>query len=158
MFASINDALQVFLISLIPYLELRVGIPYGISQGLHPVWATTLGIAGGLTELILSFVALFGLIALSPRVPALQAVFDWFERRAARRSGRWLRYGTLGLILAVGLPVPGTGTWTGIAVAQLMGLTLRQTFVFVSLGVALSGVTVGLVSTGLFNFLRPLLR
>lgn len=144
---------NVALFSAVPFVELRVGIPYGIGMGLSPLLSVVGGILGTTAEFLLSF-CLFLLLRLGrSRFPVLERLFAYLDRRAVERSQRWLPYGSVGLILAVALPVPGTGSWTGIAIAQLLGMPLPLTVLMITIGICLSGILVGMVATGVIGIL-----
>ena len=58
------------------------------------------------------------------------------------------RYGWVGLALLIGIPIPGTGLWTGAALANLMRMPVQLTAVAMTVGVAVAGLLVGAVATG----------
>jgi len=138
-------------LSAAPVFELRGGIPYGISQGLSP----------GLTFLV----AVIGNLAV---VPILLLGFEWAERglrrtrwgewlcektlERARRKGRWIeRWGPIGLVLLVAIPLPGTGAWTGAVVARVLGIGPRRAFPWIAIGVLIAGTLVLFASLGAFH-------
>lgn len=151
---DLEAAIRVIYLSAIPFIELRVGIPYGLARGLPPLLAIALGIAGTLLEFSVSFVVLVLLRRWRHRMPMLDRMFTYLDRRAEQRSRQWVHLGAVGLVLGVAAPIPGTGSWTGIAIAQLLGMSLPLTFVLVALGIALSGAFVGAVATGVFEILN----
>lgn len=152
--ADLDSAIRVLLLSAVPFIELRVGIPYGLAVGLHPLIAIAFGTLGTLLEFVLSFCVLVLLRSVRSKFALLDRMFDYLDRRAEQRSRRWLHLGAIGLVLGVAAPIPGTGSWTGIAIAQLLGMPLRLTFLLVALGIVLSGAFVGLVATGVVGILK----
>ena len=151
--ADMDAFVQVYLLSAVPFVELRVGIPYGIAMGLSPFFSVIAGVLGTTTEFMVSLALFISLRSLRPRFRMLEALYGYFDRRAKQRSERWLPYGSVGLVLAVALPIPGTGAWTGIAIAQLLGLPMQLTVLLISLGIGLSGTLVGMIATGVFSIL-----
>ncbi|MEX2356074.1 MAG: small multi-drug export protein [Thermaerobacterales bacterium] len=153
MAGTLSTIFKTLAISAIPLLELRVGIPFGITEGLHPVIATTTGIAGNLAQVPLILFILHTLKSFSDRVRPLGRFFAYCDRNAMRRSRLVTQYGWLGLMLMVAIPLPGSGIWMGALVAQILALPVRITVIGLSLGVMLSGILIGLAATGMVQLL-----
>lgn len=145
---------RVLGISAIPFLELRLAIPMGIAAGLEPLAATFWGVAGNLVQVPLSV----GLIQLLRRVALRwQWAARWsaaLDRAGERHQEKVRRFGWLGLALLVAIPIPGTGLWTGSAIAGLMRMPLLHTLLALSTGVVMAGILVGIVSAGAFEVLE----
>jgi len=138
-------------LSMAPVFELRGGIPYGLSQGLP----------AGLVFLV----AVLGNLAV---VPVLLWGFERAERllrrarwgevlfvktvERARRKGRWIeRWGPIGLVLLVAIPLPGTGAWTGAVAARVLGMPCRKALPWIAVGVLIAGLLVLFASLGAFH-------
>lgn len=108
-----GELLMTFLIAMVPVLELRGAIPAGIAAGLPPAAAAAAAILGNLVPipfLILLLRRIFGWLRKSSWVgPKI----DWLERRAHLKGRIVKKYRTIGLIILVAIPLPGTGAWTG---------------------------------------------
>ncbi len=138
-------------LSAAPIAELRGGLPYALSRGLPPAGAFALTVAGNL--LVVPFL-LFGLRRAErvvrrwrPTERLLDAIFA-----RTRRKGRLVeRFGAVGLVLLVAIPLPGTGAWTGAIAAVLLGIPMRKAFVLITLGVLTAGVLVLFASLGAFR-------
>lgn len=149
--------LSVGALSAVPFLELRAGIPFGLSQDLDPLTAT---IAATVGNLALVPVSLYWAELLERTAER----FAWASRAWHRlRSGAdrhidWVqRYGLLGLAVFVVLPAPGTGIFSGAVLARVLGLSARSTSLGLSLSVAFSGLIFGLAAAGVLKGLRYLL-
>ena len=140
-------ALITFAISMVPVIELRGAIPYGVAAGLDPWLAFGLSVLGNM--LPVPFILLF-----------IRKIFDWMKRyeklgkivtklenRASSKSDKVKKYELVGLCLLVAIPLPGTGAWTGALVAALMDMRIRRALPTIFLGVVLAGVAVTLVMT-----------
>ncbi|MCK5246513.1 small multi-drug export protein, partial [Candidatus Bipolaricaulota bacterium] len=67
----------------------------------------------------------------------------------SRRKGRWIeRLGSLGLVLLVAIPLPGTGAWTGAIASRLLGIPNKRALLWISVGVVAAGILVLLASLG----------
>lgn len=140
-------------LSAIPVLELRVGIPYGITNGLHPTVATIAGIVGNMIQVPFILALLWGLRHVSHHVDLLAHFFAWCDANARKRSHLALRYGWLGIGLIVAIPIPGTGLWTGALVGHILGLPVLRVAMGMGFGVLLSGILFGLATTGVLELL-----
>lgn len=143
----LTKALITFLISMVPIIELRGAIPFGVAAGLNPWLAFALAVVGNM--LPIPFILLF-----------IRKIFDWMrryeklgrivtklERRAANKSGRVQKSEIVGLCLFVAIPLPGTGAWTGALIAALMEMRLKRALPTIFLGVLIAAVVVTLVMT-----------
>lgn len=141
-------AFKVIAISAIPFLELRVGIPVGIVDGLSPGVAIALGVAGNILQVPLIIFLMYMLRRIAQQVPLAARWLRRIDSAAERHQGKVRRFGWVGLAILVGIPIPGTGMWTGAAVANLVRMPLVLTVLALASGVAISGVLVGAVATG----------
>jgi uncharacterized membrane protein len=137
----------VILTTMLPIAELRGGIPLGIlGLGLDP--ATVIVTAIIVNALI--FFPIFFILKLL--YDDFFARFGWARRlieRVHKKAGPFVdRFGIWGLIIFVGIPAPVTGAWTGTAIAWLLGLDWRRSFLAVTVGVVISATIVSAVVLG----------
>ena len=147
------ELLMTFLIAMVPVLELRGAIPMGIAAGLPPSAACAAAIAGNLLPapviiLLGRYVAnwfrdtrFFG-----PKIA-------WLERRAHLKGRLVRKYRLLGLMILVGIPLPGTGAWTGALVASALDIRMRHALPAIFLGLVIAGVITTTLTLGLFHLL-----
>ncbi len=142
-----GKALITFLISMVPVIELRGAIPYGIAAGLDPWIAFALSIVGNM--LPVPFILLFirKILGWMKRFPSLARIAERLEKRADHKSGRVQKSELIGLCVLVAIPLPGTGAWTGALVAALMEMRLKRAIPTIFVGVLLAGLAVTLVVT-----------
>ncbi|MBQ3482248.1 MAG: small multi-drug export protein [Oscillospiraceae bacterium] len=142
---------MTFLISMLPVVELRLGLPYGIAIGLNYPLALLSAIVGNLLPVpfIILFIKNF-LIFLRRKLKRLDGFVTRIEENAHLKSEVVKKYGSIGLCLLVAIPLPGTGAWTGALVAALMGMELRRAMPSIVIGVLIAaaimtGVTFGVI-------------
>ncbi len=140
----------VFFCSLLPIIELRGAIPLGAGFGL-PFWQTYLiSVIGNI--LPVPFILLFikGILTWMSkcRVKAFNKVAGWLFRKAEKNRGKVEKYASLGLVLFVAIPLPGTGAWTGSLVAAVMDMKFWRAFLSALIGVLVAGVVMTLISYG----------
>lgn len=142
--------LTTLLISMLPVIELRGGLPYGVALGL-PVWQAFLAaFIGNLLPVpfIILFVRrIFTWIRL--HIPCVASLVDRIEQKAWSKRDKVLRYETWGLLIFVAIPLPGTGAWTGALIAALLGMRLKCAVPVISLGVFIAGALVSLLTYGI---------
>jgi uncharacterized membrane protein len=135
------------LLTLVPTLELRASIPYGMLATGEPAAAVFVVcvVANGLLALPVYWIAHAG-HRLIDRVPSLHRVWERFVDKGQRKIAPYVdRWGTLGLALFIGVPLPGSGVYTGVVGAYVLGLRKRQVFLASSLGVLIAGTAVTLI-------------
>lgn len=142
--------LMTFGVAMVPVLELRGAIPMGIAAGLPPAVACTAAILGNLLPVPLVMLLarrvadwLRGTAFFGPKI-------SWLERRAHLKGRIVRKYRLLGLAVLVGIPLPGTGAWTGALVASVLDIRMRSALPAILLGLIAAGgittaVTVGLI-------------
>lgn len=145
---NLSPALQVLLISAIPIVEMKVGIPLGVARGVDPVLATVLGIAGTLLQLPFNLIFLRLLIGWAERIPAARRFLVGSRYRSRKHRTLVRKYGILGVAMIVAIPLPGTGLFTGTVAGSLIGLGNRELATGLAVGTAAAGLLVGLAAAG----------
>lgn len=139
------DLLQVFLLSMTPIGELRLAIPMGVAVYHLPVmYVFFVSIIGNLVPAIILLFFLKEISAhLSKKSVLFQKMFDWWQNNAKKKHlERVQKYGWMGLVLFVAIPLPLTGAWTGALLATLMDLPIKKSFLAILLGVLGAGAIV----------------
>lgn len=143
--------LMTFCMAMVPVVELRGAIPLGIAAGLSPAAAAAAAIAGNLVPVPLILLLIRRIFHLLRRIPGIGPAIDVLEQRAHLKGRTVRKYRTLGLILLVAIPLPGTGAWTGALVADVLDIRMRTALPAIAVGVVVAGcittaVTCGVVS------------
>lgn len=144
-----GKTILTFLISMVPIFECRAAIPTGVACGLPAAVVFVVSALGNI--LPVPFIILF-----------IRKIFDWLRRKNAKlekfvarmearaegKAKKIRNYSAIGLILFVGVPLPGTGAWTGAFIAAMLGLKMRHALPAISLGVIIACVLVMFLSLG----------
>ena len=140
------------LVSMIPVVELRGGIPFGVAAGL-PVWAAFLAaVIGNLIPVPFIIVYIRRIFQwMRDKLPRLNRLVDALERKAHLKGQKVNKYKYLGLMLFVAIPLPGTGAWTGSLAAAFLDMPLRKALPSVILGVLIAGMAVSILSYGVVS-------
>jgi uncharacterized membrane protein len=140
--------IKVLLVSIVPIVELKGGIPIGVAAGLPVLHATVLGMAGTSIQVPFNLLLLHILIHYGTRLRPLERFLAWTRERSGRHERTVRRYGIFGVVLLVGIPLPGTGLWTGTVAGYLIGMKQRDIVIALLLGVVAMGAIVGLGAAG----------
>ena len=147
---SFKHYLIVFLVSMVPLIELRGAIPYGVMFGL-PLWQTFLiAIVGNMLPVPIIFFFARRVLEWGADKPLIGKIFTFFLEKGHRggaklqaKAGRGLYWA---LLLFVGIPLPGTGAWTGTLAASLLDMDFKKSVAACMGGVLLAGVIMGVLS------------
>ncbi|MCK4598681.1 small multi-drug export protein [Candidatus Bipolaricaulota bacterium] len=151
---SIAQVISVLGVSAAPVAELRGGLPLGLVYGFHPATSFFLAVIGNLLPVLPLLLGLGWGERQLRRLTPLRRPLDWVFTRT-RRKGRLIeRYGSIGLILLVAIPLPATGAWTGAIAAFLFGISPKRAFPLIAVGVLIAGVITLLASLGAFHLLE----
>ena len=144
-----KDILLTFLVAMVPVVELRGAIPFGVVRGLN-LWTAI--IASMLGNLIpVPFIILFirKIFAwMRAHMPKLDGLVIRMEKKAEKNRAAVEKYAFWGLVILVAIPLPGTGAWTGALVAAMMEIRLKRAFPAIAIGVAIAGVIVSVITYG----------
>ena len=142
--------LSVLGISLLPVLELRAAVPYGVALDLPLTAVLIVSIIGNM--LPIPFIILFIrqiLTWMKKKSPRLRGFAEKLEARAQAKGKELIvKYETFGLYVFVAIPLPGTGAWTGALIAALFNLRMKHAIPAIFLGVVTAGLIMSVVSYG----------
>ena len=153
LFKGINKDIVIFIISLMPILELRGGMLAATLLHIPYVKAFIICIIGNVLPIPLVLLFLEKVFELMGKWKVTKKIVDWLIKKGNSKRGQIDKYGYLGLILFVGIPLPGTGAWTGSLVAILLGLDKRKSFICICIGVLLAALIMSIVSYGILGSL-----
>ncbi len=146
--AGLNHELAVFLISLLPIVELRGAIPFGVALGVDWRLVYFLSVIGNIIPA--PFIILFfrPIIEYLENTKLFGTLASKIKNRANSKIKSVNKYKILGLYLFVAIPLPGTGAWTGAAVAALMKMRLKHSLPAIAAGVLTAGILMMGISFG----------
>ena len=139
---------QIYFLSMLPVTELRATIPLALALGVAPLKAYLLAVLGNLTPIIPILLLLEPVSNRLRIFPVVDRVFRKILARTRQKGRDVQKYGAIGLAIFVAIPLPGTGAWTGAALAGLFGLNYFMSVISIGAGVALAGVLVMLACLG----------
>lgn len=147
-------ALMTILVSMLPVIELRGGIPYGVVAGLSVKSALMCALIGNVIPV--PFLIIFTTKVFSwlrKKSEKLNAFVTRMENKALSKKDVIDKYEFLGLVILVAIPLPGTGAWTGCLVAAVLEMDWKKAFLAVCLGVVIAGLIVSFITYGAEMFI-----
>ncbi len=147
--------LIVFIVSLMPILELRGGLLAASPAllNLEPIKAYIISIIGNIIPVpfILLFINKILNWMSNSKVKFFNKVAKWLDKKARKNKTKIEKYGYFGLVLFVGIPLPGTGAWTGCLAASVLEMDRKKSFFAVMLGILMASVIMMLISYGILG-------
>ncbi|MDI6642603.1 MAG: small multi-drug export protein [Candidatus Hodarchaeaceae archaeon] len=141
----------VFLVSMVPFIELRGAIPLTIIAGHSPEFAFIVCVLLNMLAIPIAFVLLdFVLPPIRRRVELVERMFRWAVGRAQKHRNLSL----VGLALFVGVPLPVTGAYTGALIAYIAGLNRKRAALAIAAGVVIAGVLIWVLAALGIIFIR----
>ena len=142
--------LLTFGTAMVPVIELRGALPVAVAAGLPPAVACVTAILGNLVPVPFIMLLVRRIFDWLRDTRFFGPKIAWLERRAHLKGRLVRKYRLLGLVILVGIPLPGTGAWTGALVAALLDIRLRTALPAILLGLLIAGgittaVTLGVV-------------
>lgn len=147
--STAGDFVMTMLVSMVPVVELRGGIPYGVASGL-PVWlAYIAAFLGNLIPVPFIVVYIRRIFKwIRQHIPKLNRLLDRLEKKAHLKGATMQKYQYLGLAVFIAIPLPGTGAWTGALAAAFLDMRLKHAFPAAVLGVAVAGFLISVLTYG----------
>lgn len=145
-----KDAI-VFIISLMPILELRGGLLASSLLGVPYLRALILCIVGNLLPIPLILLFIEKIVLACEHFGPTQGIARKLREKVEKNHASIQKYDFWGLVLFVGIPLPGTGAWTGSIVASLLHMPRKKSFLAIIIGVLLASVIMSIVSYGVLG-------
>ena len=157
----LQSYILVFLISMVPLIELRGAIPYSQVMGLPLLESYIIAIIGNMLPVPIIYLFARKVLEWGADKPVIGGFFTWCLEKGKHggeklqaKAGRGL---FVALLLFVGIPLPGTGAWTGTLAASLLDIDFKSSILAEMGGVLLAGVIMGLASVGVLGALNSVI-
>lgn len=151
LFGGLSKETIIFIISLMPILELRGGMLAATLLKVDFLMALIICIIGNVLPIPFVLLFLEKILKIFEKWRVTKKLVKWLEKKANSKRQQIDKYGYLGLILFVGIPLPGTGAWTGSLVAIMLGLDKKKSFICILIGVILASIIMSIVSYGILG-------
>ena len=146
---ELGAMVSTILVSMVPVLELRGGIPWGVAHGLSHFAAFVCAVIGNMIPLPFIVVYIRRIFKWMRRhLPQLDHMVDRLEAKAHLKGRKVTKYRYLGLMIFVAIPLPGTGAWTGALVAAFLDMRLQKAIPSIFAGVLIAGFLITGITYG----------
>ena len=148
---KVPDELTVFLISLMPVLEIRGGMIAARLLEMDFLKAFAICYVGNM--LPIPFIILFirKIFEFLRRFKFFERIIVKLEKKTEKNKDKVMRYEAWGLLLFVAIPLPGTGGWTGALMAALLDIRIKRSLPIIAIGVLIAGFIMSGLTYGLFQ-------
>ena len=152
---KVSGEMIIFIISMIPILELRGGLLAASPALLNvPILrAIPICVIGNLLPIPFILLLIEKILNVMERIPGFGKFAVWIRQKADKNKGQIEKFGFWGLVLFVGIPLPGTGAWTGSLVAALLHMKFGKAIGAILIGIIMATVIMSLLSYGLLGAL-----
>ena len=147
----ISREMVIFLISMMPILELRGGLLAASLLDVSILTAIPICVIGNIIPIPFILLFIKKILQWIKKVKLFAPIALWLEKKAMGKSDQIKKYEFWGLVLFVGIPLPGTGAWTGSLIASLLDVDIRKASLACLLGIAIATVIMSFVSYGLLG-------
>ena len=142
-------AIMTFLMAMVPVVELRGAIPFGVVQGLSIPMSFALSVLGNLLPIPILVVFTRKVFAwLQTKSKWLNKMVRRLEEKADNNTDLVMQSEFWGLLILVAIPLPGTGAWTGALVAAMLDMRLKRAMPAIITGVIIAGIIVTFITYG----------
>ena len=143
-----NEILNLIWITFLPFLELRASIPYGIFKtNLH--WSIVFLICV-ITNIILGAIIyplLNKIIQIATKIKVIDRIWQKYIEKMQKKINKYVdKYGELAVAIFIGIPLPGSGVYSGAIAAYLIGLKYKKFMIANIIGVLIAGIIVTIIS------------
>ena len=150
LFKGGGKEVAIFIISLLPILELRGGLIAARILGVEFIKAFIICYIANIIPVPFILLFINWIFNKMSKWKPTKKIVDWLSNKTLKKKEQIDKYGYFGLFLFVGIPLPGTGAWTGSLLAILLNLEKKKSFITIALGVLAAGIIMSLLSYGIF--------
>jgi len=151
LFNGLDKNLIIFVISMLPILELRGGLIAASLLKLPFISSFLICFLGNILPIPFILLFLNKIFELLKKVKWIGKIINKLESKSLSKSDKIQKYKYYGLFLFVAIPLPGTGAWTGAMIATLLNLDKKKSFLTICVGVLVAGIIMSVLSYGILS-------
>jgi len=148
---AFGKQLMVFIISLMPILELRGGLIAAALLKLSPIESYIISIIGNILPVPFILWFINKILEWMRGRKHLSKVAKWLDKKVEKNRSKIEKFGFWGLVLFVGTPLPGTGAWTGCLVAAVLEMDRKKAFLAATIGIFIASIIMMILSFGVLS-------
>lgn len=148
---AFGKEILVFLISLMPILELRGGLIAAALLDVNPVVSYIICIIGNVLPVPFILWFINSILNWMRKSKHFSRIANWLDSKVTKHKNQIEKYGFWGMVLFVGIPLPGTGAWTGCLIAAVLNMNKKKAFLAALLGIIMASVIMMVLSFGVLK-------
>lgn len=148
---AFGKEILVFIISVLPVLELRGGLIAASLLGLDPIPSYIITMIGNILPIPFVLWFINRILDWMRKSQHFKKMALWLDKKVEKNKSSIEKYGFWGLVIFVGIPLPGTGAWTGSLIASVLEMDRKKSFIAILLGVIMASIIMMLLSFGLLR-------
>ena len=141
----------VFIISLMPILELRGGLIAASLLRLSPLPSYVISVIGNIIPVPFILWFINSILDFMRNSKRFSKVYKWLDKKFNKHKKQIEMYGFWGMVLFVGIPLPGTGAWTGCLIASVLHMDRKKAFLAAMIGIFLASIIMMIISFGVLK-------
>lgn len=145
--------LLVFIISLMPILELRGGLIAAALLNINPISSYIISIIGNIIPVPFILWFINYILSWMRNSKRFKKIAIWLDKKVNKHKSQIEKYGFWGLVLFVGIPLPGTGAWTGCLIASVLEMNRKKAFLATMIGIFMASIIMMIISFGVIGSL-----
>ena len=146
---AVPDALKIFIVSMLPLIELRGAVPLGIGIGMNPWELLLIAVIGNCLPVPFLILLTRPIFAFLKKTKLFRGIVCKLEARVSKKADSVMKNAAFGLFLFVAIPLPGTGAWTGAMIASLFNMRMKYALPSIIAGVFTAGLIMLAGSVGI---------
>lgn len=148
---ELGKSITIFILSLLPIIELRGGLIAATLLGVSFFKAFIICFIGNILPVPFILWFIRKILDWMRNVKLFKKIVKWIDRKVENKKSQIEKYGFWGVVLFVGIPLPGTGAWTGSLIAAMLDMDKKKSFIAVLIGVLVAGIIMSIISYGILG-------
>lgn len=151
--SELGKSVTVFIISMLPIIELRGGMIAAALLEISLIKGFIICFVGNILPIPFILWFIRKIIDWMRNIKMFKKIVGWLDRKVENKKGQIEKVGFWGLVTFVGIPLPGTGAWTGALIAAMLDMDKRKSFIACIIGVLVAGVIMAIFSYGVLDLI-----
>jgi uncharacterized membrane protein len=151
--SELGKCVSVFIVSMLPIIELRGGMIAAALLNLSLVKGFIICFLGNILPVPFILWFIRKILEWMRNVKCFKKIVKWLDKKVENKKGQIEKFGFWGLVAFVGIPLPGTGAWTGTLIAAMLDMDKKKSFLAALVGVLVAGVIMAVFSYGVLDLI-----
>ena len=151
--SELGKCISVFIVSMLPIIELRGGMIAAALLDLSLIKGFIICFLGNIIPVPFILWFIRKILDWMRNIKYFKKIVKWLDKKVENKKGQIEKFGFWGLVAFVGIPLPGTGAWTGTLIAAMLDMDKKKSFLAATIGVLIAGVIMAIFSYGVLDLI-----